>query len=205
MLPFVSPVSGQGLPPQPNPITSPVPAPEIATLHAKITAIDPQTRAIGLAGASGQRVTVTAGSAVDLSQLQVGDIVDAQYYRSVAFEVWPPGVAAPQDEIERVVAREVSAPSGEALQLARISVVVVGIDLAAHSIDVVDPSGGTVRTVVVTNPARIALLSKLKVGETVTAVVSQALAVKVTAAKPAAPIVIWGENNNPETPSGGGR
>ena len=55
----------------------------------------------------------------------------------------------------------------------------VGIDLPAHSIDTVDPSGGAVRTIVVTDPARIALLSELKLGDTITTVVSQAIAVSI--------------------------
>ena len=55
-------------------------------------------------------------------------------------------------------------------------------NLAAHSVDLVDPTGGGIHTVTVTNPARIAALSKLKVGDTMTAVVSHAVAVEVTPA-----------------------
>jgi hypothetical protein len=47
----------------------------------------------------------------------------------------------------------------------------------------VNPSGGGVYTIHVTDPARQALLGQLKVGDTVTAVVSQALAVSIEPAR----------------------
>ena len=49
-------------------------------------------------------------------------------------------------------------------------------------VEIVNPSGGGVYTVNVTDPARQALLGNLKVGDTITAVVSQALAVSITPA-----------------------
>ena len=55
--------------------------------------------------------------------------------------------------------------------------------MAAHSIDLVNPSGGGVVTIDVTDPKRIAMLSDLKVGDTITAVVSQALAVSIEPSK----------------------
>src|SRR5690348_12065427 len=67
-----------------------VPQSETATIHAKITAINPNTRDVTLQGRSGHSVTVTAGPAVRLDMLKVGDTVNAKYYRSVAFAVTPP-------------------------------------------------------------------------------------------------------------------
>lgn len=179
LLPLADPAVAQGIAPQPGAITSPIPAPEAVTVHAKITAIDPASRGVTLTGANGNQVTVTVGQAVDLSRLKVGDSVNARYYRSVAFLLSGPGDTVPEDEIAQAAARNVAAPGGEVLQLVRISATVVGIDLPAHSVDVVDPSGGAVRTIIVTDPARIALLSHLSIGDTVTAVVSQLLAVTI--------------------------
>lgn len=161
-----------------------VPQSEMAKIHARITAIDPATRQVTLQSRSGRSLTVTAGPAVRLNMLDVGDKVNANYYRSVAFMVSPPrggmGVPAPgEDEIAQAIARPVHAPGGIGLRVAGVSGTVVGIDLAAHSIDLVDPSGGGVYTVDVTDPARIAMLPQLKVGDTVTAVVSQMLAVSI--------------------------
>jgi Cu/Ag efflux protein CusF len=174
---------------QANPTYSNViPQSESATIHAKITAINPNTRAVTLQSRSGQLVTLTAGSAVRLEMLKVGDTVDANYYRSVGFMVTPPsggsGTPAPsEDEIAQVITRPVTAPGGIGVRVAKVSGTVVGIDMAAHSADVVDPSGGGVYTIDITDPARIAMLSQLKVGDTITAVVSQALAVSIEPAK----------------------
>jgi hypothetical protein len=173
---------------QANPVISNVvPASEAVTLQAKITAIDPNTRAVTLVGASGHQVTVTAGSAVRLDMLNVGDRVDAQYFRSVGFMVAPPrggtGTPVSDDEMTQMVAQPVQAPGGVAIRLTKVSGTVVGIDLASHSIDVVNPSGGGVYTIDVTEPSRIAMLDSLKVGDTITAVVSQALAVSIQPAQ----------------------
>jgi Cu/Ag efflux protein CusF len=165
-----------------------VPQSETATIHAKITDINPDTRAVTLKGRSGREVTLTAGPAVRLEMLKIGDTVNAQYYRSVAFVVTPPkagmGVPTPShDEIAQIIAQPAEAPGGIGLQLTKISGTVVGIDMGAHSIDLVNPSGGGVYTIDVTDPARIAMLSELKVGDTITAVVSQMLAVSIEPSK----------------------
>jgi len=66
------------------------------------------------------------------------------------------------------------------VRVTKIQATVVGIDLAAQNLDVVNPSGGGVYTIHVTDPERVAKLSTLKVGDTITAAISQALAVSVT-------------------------
>jgi hypothetical protein len=169
---------------QVNPTTTNlVPESEAVTIQARITALDPRTRAVTLVGASGERVTVIAGPAVRLEMLKVGDRVNAKYYRSVAFVVNPPrggnGVPTSDNAITQIIAQPAQAPGGVALRLTRISGTIVGINMAAHSVDLVNPSGGPVRTLDVTDPSRIALLGTLNVGDTVTAVVSETLAVSI--------------------------
>lgn len=171
-----------GAPIQPV-LTNVIPESDAVTVHAKITAVDPATRKLTLADRSGKTITLTAGPGVRLDMLKVGDTVDAQYYRSVAFVVSPPGAPAPKDEMEQALARPVSAPGGISMSVTQISGLVVGIDLNAHSIEVVNPQGGEVVTINVTNPERQAMLPMLKVGDTITAVISQALAVSVQPAK----------------------
>jgi hypothetical protein len=169
---------------QGNPVLSNIiPESEAVTLQAKITAIDPTNRWVTLAGASGHQVTIVAGPNVRLEMLKVGDRVNAKYYRSVGFVVNPPtggnGVPVSEDSIAQIIARPALAPGGVGVKLTKISGTVVGIDMAAHSVDLVNPTGGGVYTVDVTDPERIAMLGSLKVGDTVTAVVSQALAVSI--------------------------
>jgi hypothetical protein len=141
---------------------------------------------VTLVGANGSSVTVTAGPAVRLELLKVGDTVNAKYYRSVGFVVSPPqpSNSAPvsTDSMATVMARPAKTPGGDAVRLTTLSGTVVGLNVAAHTVDVVNPSGGGVYTIHVTDPQRVAKLSSLSVGDTVTAVISEALAVSITPA-----------------------
>src|SRR4051794_1161493 len=55
-----------------------IPESEAVTLHAKIMAIDANSRAVTLKGPSGEQATVTAGPLVRLDMLKVGDTVNAK-------------------------------------------------------------------------------------------------------------------------------
>jgi Cu/Ag efflux protein CusF len=157
------------------------------TIQANITAINPNTREITLQGPSGKKVTVTAGPIVRLEMLKVGDTVNAKYYRSVAFDISGPkgGSGTPKSTAGTMQAIEQRAegPGGVAARVTEVQGLVVGIDRAANSIDVVNPSGGGVYTIEVTDPERAAMLSQVKIGDTVTAVVSEALAVSIEPAR----------------------
>jgi hypothetical protein len=149
------------------------------TFQAKIRSIDLATRRVTLVGASGQLALLTAGPNVRPEMLKSGDTVNAKYYRSVAFLLTQPGAPIPEDQITDLVAQNVQTPGGFGVRQIRISGLVVSVDMAAHSLDVVDPSGGGVYTINVTDPARQMVMSALKVGDTITAVVSQSLAVSI--------------------------
>ena len=172
--------------PQASTIQNAIPQSEEVTLQAKIKHINTATREIVLENANGEKVSVTAGPLVRLNLLKVGDTVNAQYYRSVAFLVSGPtggnGTPVSNDQISAAVARPASAPGGVVIAVTKISGTVVGIDLASNTINVVNPTGGRVYTLDVTDPNRQAMLSTLNVGDTVTAVISQSLAVSVTPA-----------------------
>jgi len=160
-------------------LTNVVPESEAITLHAKINGIDVKNRALTLVGANGRSVTVTAGPAVRLELLKVSDSVDAKYYRSVGFVVSPSqaGNSAPvaTDRMTQVMARPAKTPGGDAVRLTTLNATVVGLDVAARTVDVVSPSGGGVYTIHVTDRERAAKLASLKVGDTITAVVSEPL------------------------------
>jgi hypothetical protein len=176
------PAIAQGIAPQPNAIVSPIPPARAVTLHGTIASINTQTRAVLIQSASGQFVTVTAPPEINLAALKVGQAVNAQYVRAVAFVVGQPGTTPPENEIAAEIERQKGGPGFDAADIKRISAVIVGIDVPAHSIDVVNPNGGGVVTVVVTQPDRIAMLPQLQVGDTITAVVGTSRAVAITPA-----------------------
>jgi Cu/Ag efflux protein CusF len=180
--------SAQSMAPAPQAATASnvIPQSEEVTLQAKIKKINIKTREVTLEGPNGEKVTVTAGPLVRLNLLKDGDTVNAKYYRSVAFLVNGPaggnGTPVSNDQMAAAVAQPVSAPGGVAIGVVQISGTVVGVNLASNTINIVNPSGGRVYTIDVTDPARQAMLPSLNVGDTITAVVSQTLAVEVTPA-----------------------
>jgi hypothetical protein len=172
--------------PQAASATNAIPQSEQVVLQAKIKKINTTTRAVTLENSSGEKVTVTAGPLVRLDLLKVGDTVNAKYYRSVAFLVNGPaggnGTPVTDDQMAAAVAQPATAPGGVAVGVVKIQGTVVGVDLASNTINVINPSGGQVYTLDVTDPARQAMLPSLNVGDTITAVVSQTLAVTITPA-----------------------
>lgn len=164
-----------------------VPQSEQVTLQAKIKKIDTKTRVITLEAPGGEKVTVIAGPMVRLNLLKVGDTVNAKYFRSVAFAIQGPqgGNGTPQsnDQLKALLARPAEGPGGVLISQTELSGTVVAIDLEANRVSLVNPSGGQVYVFDVTDPTRQAMLPQLMVGDTITAVVSQMLAISVEPAK----------------------
>ncbi len=174
-------IAGNGITPaRAQTATNVVPQSVAVYFQAKITAINPTTREVTLVGPSGETETVVAGPAVRLDLWKAGDTVNVKYYRSVAFVVSTPGQPVPKNQVNAVLARPVHAPGGLIVKQTVITGTVVGIDLTANTVQLVNPSGGPVVTIEVTDPVRRAHLSMLKVGDKITAVVSEALAVTMT-------------------------
>lgn len=171
----------------PNPtLSNVIPESTAVGFAGIIRSIDPAKREVVLVGPSGQAVSVTAGPAVRLELLKPGDRVVGKYYRSVGFLISAPkssgGAPPPPDSAAAVLAQPATEPGAVGVRTTKVSAIVVGIDVAAHRVDLVPATGGPVYTVNVTGPERIAALPRLHVGDAVTAVIDEALAVEITPA-----------------------
>ena len=140
-----------------------------------------------LAGADRRTVTVIAAPQVQLGALSIGDRVNALYCRSVAFLV-SPSMRVPRDATDQLppaqaelLGRPTRAQiAGQySVLVTQISGLLVGIRPAAHTIDVVNPTGGQIFTIHASNPSRDALMQSLKLGDLVTAVVSPPIATAI--------------------------
>jgi hypothetical protein len=160
-------------------VTNAIPQGVEVTFQAKIKKINMTTREMTLQAPNGETNEVVAGPGIRLDLLKAGDTVTAKYYRSIAFVISTPGEPVPPDQMAAMLARPVSAPGGIAVKEVQISGTVVGIDLSDNTVQVIPPGGGQVVTLQVTDPVRQAHLKDLKVGDTVTAIVSQALVISV--------------------------
>lgn len=153
---------------QANPtMTNVIPDSGSYSAHGTIQAINPGAGTLTIVPASGSPLPLTAASGVSLANLAVGDNVSVHYSRTVAFEVGTPNVAVPKNEPTQTVGQLAKTPGGIGPEATVISGSVVKLN-SASSFDVVNINGGGVYTIQVTNPARLALVSTLKVGDSVT-------------------------------------
>lgn len=185
-LPLAARAQSAASAPQAATATNVIPQSEQVVLQAKIKKIDTETRAVTLENARGEKVIVTAGPHVRLNLLKAGDTVNVKYYRSVAFLVNGPtggnGTPVSNSQMTAAVAQSAQAPGGVVVGVMKIQGTVVGVDLASNTINIINPSGGRIYTLDVTDPSRQAMLSSLNVGDTITAVISKTLAVTITPA-----------------------
>ena len=150
------------------------------TTRAKVQAIDLATREVTLLGPEGNAFTVHAGDAVrNLDKVKVGDTVAATYYASIVLVLSAPGTQVPDNQVNAAVARagKGQMPAGALGTKVIVTGTVVAVDLANHTISLVDPSGGRVHTFDVTDPRRRAALSRVKVGDSLTAIGTEAFAI----------------------------
>ena len=149
-------------------------------VRALVKAIDLTNREVTLVGPQGNVVTVHAGDAVrNLDKVKVGDTVVATYYGSVVLVLSAPGSTIPDDQAAVAAARAPRGhmPAGAAVMKVVVTGTVVGVDLNAHTISLVDPSGGMVHTLTGTDPRKQAALNRVKLGDTLTAIGTEAFAV----------------------------
>lgn len=152
------------------------------TLRARVKAVDLKTRKVTLVGPQGNTFVVVAGDEVrNLPQVKPGNTVIVHYHASVVFVLSGPGTPLPENSLSVAGARAEPGqmPAAAAGQRLVVTGLVVGVDPVAHTVSLVDRSGGAVRTIDVLDPERQQQLTRINVGDTVTAVISEAVAVAV--------------------------
>lgn len=160
-----------------------IPETEAENIRAKIVSIDAKSREVVLEGPEGGMFTVIAGPLVRLDLLMPHDTVNAKYYRSVAFLILEAKSKNAKPSSQSALAKALATPartaSGTGLRVTEISGQVVSIDHASNTIDIADTKEGTVYSVDVIEPEDVRKLSDIAVGDTVAAVVNEALAVTI--------------------------
>jgi hypothetical protein len=152
------------------------------TIQATVKSIDPATRHVILIGPEGNAFTVKVSRlARNLGQVRPGDQVRATYYRSTMYVLSSANTPLPPDSDAVAAARAPAGqlPAGAVANRIVVTGLVVGIDLADHSLQLIDPRGGEVHTVMVTDPQRQQQLNQVKVGDKITAYITEALLISV--------------------------
>lgn len=155
-------------------------------MRATVKSVDYQKRTLTLVGPSGETKTLKVGEEVrNFQQIQPGDEIVARYSEAVALLIAPPGSKVPEDQLAMAGARAAPGerPAGGAAERIVITGLVTGVDPSANKISLVDPAGGKVETLSVKNPEYRKMLRSIKVGDTITAVISEAVVAAVQPAR----------------------
>jgi hypothetical protein len=156
------------------------------TARAKVQAVNLKTRDVTLVNQSGEVFVVQAGPGVqNLAQVKVGQTVIVHYYASVAFVLSKPNANTPENTamIEAARNEKGQLPGGLVAERTIVTGMVVSVDLATHRLQLVNPSGGRVITVNVTDPQRQQALASVNVGDRLTTVITRAVAIGIEPAK----------------------
>jgi hypothetical protein len=155
---------------------------------ARVVSVNYKKRSLRLRGPKGRSFVVDVSpDVINFPQIRAGDNVVVQYYESIAFTLGKPGSTPPAGSVVEggVAAPPGALPAGVIGQQITETGLVTGIDMNAHTLDLVDPKGGGVHVIHVTDPQRQQAMQAVKVGDTITATFTEALAVSVDRVAPA--------------------
>ena len=116
-----------------------------------------------------------------LNDIKPGDKIRASYTAEVAISLAPGNAPLPADHASADSVRTVSGgpPSAGMATHVTVTGAVLAIDMAKHTIKLVSPKGGEVHTVEVATAEGRKAMSRLKVGDKITASVTESLLVGV--------------------------
>ena len=155
---------------------------ESVSARATVKTVDLATRTVTLQEASGNTIVLKIGDEVrNLPQVKPGDTIVAHYYMSSAYVLAPQGTKLPDASLTTAGVRAVPGDKPGAAVGSKIVVsgLVVGVDPKLHTVSLVDPSGGRVRSVNVVTRAGQQTMKLIKIGDTITAVITDAVLIAV--------------------------
>jgi hypothetical protein len=189
-LPLVSHAQQKAQPAQPQVSGAVATAPGAAmavahvTVSATVEAVDKATRTVSLKGPKGNVVDVVAGEDVrNFDQIKKGDTLTVKYAEALTLELRKDGKVVGRSETEAMKrAQPGQKPGGAMRRDVTISADVVGVDPVKKTISLKGPKGNVV-DLNVQDPEQFKLVKK---GDKVEATYTQALAISMAAAAPAA-------------------
>lgn len=173
---------------QDNPAPKDAPMGRVEAIHAALTAevtgLNLTNRELTLKGPQGDEVTVTVSDAVQrLSEVKVGDYVRVDYLVSVAAEVRKPTAEEKKHPLEIVAAgaktAEGQTPAAGAARSFKVVTTIEALNRINQTVTVKGPLGRYL-TARVADPER---LTKVRIGDTVVLVFTEALAVSLDKAE----------------------
>jgi len=154
-------------------------------LQGTVSAVDKNTRAVTILGASGKVMTVTAGPQIkNFKQIKVGDLVTLRYVTALGLEL-KKGGGRLRERIESeqsTAARPGDRPSGSVSRTVRVIADVTAVDAAAGTITLQGPQRSVDLAV-----RDKELLKDIRVGDQIFATYEELTVLAITATPPPAP------------------
>jgi Cu/Ag efflux protein CusF len=151
---------------------------QLVEVNAIVQGIDLETREVTLKSDEGDVFTIVADEqARNLDQLEIGDRVEIQYYEQLTLllEKVEDGIPSMSERVAGDRAKKGDKPAGIEIREVTITAKIDAIDMEASTVTLTGPKGRSVTLEV--DPER---LKNVKVGDLVSAVYSEALAISVT-------------------------
>ena len=153
---------------------------QLVELNGTITALDVATRDVTLKTDKGEEISFVAGPDVQrLADIKVGDRVEIQYYESLTLKLSKVegGTPSTSDTATEMRAEPTELPGGIKSQTTTITAKITAVDAKAGTVTLVGPKGRSV-----TLDVEADVLAKVKVGDLVSAIYTQAVAASVSRA-----------------------
>jgi Cu/Ag efflux protein CusF len=145
------------------------------TVTATVTAIDMETREVALRTSDGEDIVLVVGpEARNLAQVEVGDMVRAQYQVGLVVGIGPPGVESRTEQTEIVRTPQGARPGGVVRTTTAVTATITAIDSELRIVTLQGPE----RTIELPVSAAVDLAS-VKVGDRVGAIFEESLAIAV--------------------------
>jgi hypothetical protein len=151
---------------------------QLVELNGVITALDYTTRDVTLKTDQGEEVSFVAGDDVKrLNDIKVGDRVEIQYYESLTLKLSKVegGTPSTSEASSEMRAEPSELPGGVKTTSTTITAKITAVDAKAGTVTLVGPKGRSV-----TLDVEPDILAKVKVGDLVSAVYTQAVAANVS-------------------------
>ncbi len=149
-----------------------------AAVRATVEETDSETHTIAFTTSAGRIMSMAVADGVKVDSFPDGATVDITYNEVVTLlnlRQKGPG--------SREARKEGAAPDQIDLEIGRLTLTVVSVDLAANKVSLIDGRGGEVRTYAATSIAKKDMLKKIKVGDVVIGLTTPLLVTAITPAK----------------------
>jgi hypothetical protein len=148
------------------------------TVRATVESTDTETHTIAFTTAGGRLVSMAVGDGVNLAGVQDGAAINVTYNEVVTLlnlRQKGPG--------SKEARKEGAKPDQDDLEIGRLTLTVVAVDLTANKVSLIDGRGGEVRTYNATSIAKHDMLTKIKVGDVVIGLTTPLLVTAIAPAK----------------------